>query len=261
MPIDIVYSKDNHLLYVADMMAYSIYIYDTNFEEIDRIKLPIRPYKLSLNKNILNISPYDYNGKYCKLRIDLNTKIIEADIYTSNKESDLAKAKQNTMLFSMIDENSFFAIKQYPSFNIFKIENDSIRKIFCDPVLFKKKLPYPELKIFDNEKKHWTISPYIDIKYNQIDKLLFTLTTVGWPQLQREYNLKQYIVIYDSEGVSLCRFELPNQKATERSKLNYDSNTKILYCIYDSYIIKYKVIPVNYRCICRYVIIVTTLRR
>lgn len=239
-PIDMVYDRIRNRIYIADLVAYAIYIYDTKFNEIDRIKLQIKPYRLSLGNDFLYVSPYNKSGNHCRIKINLKTKVVETDIKLSGLNDGLAKSMRNRLLITAINDSSFFAVRQYPSFNIFKVTDNNIEGVFCDPVISKYKLPVPQEKMIDGDLRSWAIKPYICISYEKNDKLLFTLTTLGWSELVQQNNIKQTIVVYDDNGHSLGRYILSDQNADERSTIAYDSKLKLLYYTCENYVMKFK---------------------
>ncbi|MCK4654759.1 MAG: hypothetical protein KAU01_09975 [Candidatus Cloacimonetes bacterium] len=243
-PIDILYDDIRDRLYVADLNNYNIYIYDNEFNEIKRIKLEFRPYRLFLSLNYLYITPYDSAIDFCVGRIDLNSDALIDGIFEPSKRGNLLEKKARNKLFTVnIDENEnkFFVTCNYPDFTIYSINSENIEKAFCNPALIKKKLPKPKFIMFENDKKVWGISAFSDLEYSSSMNLLFTLTTLGWTELAERKSLNRYICIFDEEGNTLCEHKILPYNSGEDSIVFDEKNFVIYYATYRS-IWKFKII-------------------
>ncbi len=243
-PNDIIYNKEKNIYYVSDLLNYKIYIYDSFFQEKDRIKLPFRPAKIVCSKKYLYITPYDLPYEDIPYRIDIKSKTKQKGIFhISNIGNNFEKLMRNKIYIAPFNntENTFFVVKNYPNFNIYKIVNKKIIKIFCSPDLKGKKLPKPTLIYKNNDKKIWGLSAFADIIFDSNDKLLFTLTTVGWKELAQKLKIHRYILIFDDNGNTLCEYKISPYEGGENS-ICYDSKNKILYYISSHYIKKFRII-------------------
>lgn len=243
-PIDIIYDDIRDRLYIADQNNFRIYIYDNEFNEVKRIKLEVRPYRLFLSSDYLYITPYDSGIEFCIGRIDLNTdELIDGLFEPSKKGSLLEKNARNKLFLVKIDsnENKFFVTKNYPDFSIYSVNSGNIEKTFCNPALHKKKLPKPEFVIRENDKKVWGISAFSDLEYSPAMKLLFTLSTLGWTELAEKKGLNRYICIFDEEGNTLCEHKILPYDSGEDSIVFDEKNLIIYYATYNS-IWKFKII-------------------
>lgn len=243
LPIDILYDDNRDRLYIADLNNYNICIYDNEFNEIKRIKLEFRPYRLFLSLNYLYITPYCSAIDFCVGRIELNSdELIEGLFEPSKKGSFLEENKQNTLFTVNINENEnkFFVTRNYPDFTIYSINSEKIEKAFCNPALINKKLPKPEFIMFENDKKVWGICAFSDLEYSPSMNLLFTLTTLGWTELAKKKGLNRYICIFDEEGNTLCEHKILPYNSGEDSIVFDEKNLIIYYATYNS-IWKFKI--------------------
>lgn len=231
-PFSMVYDQGSRKLYISDLLARCIYEYDEDFNEISRIALQFRPAKISLTDNKIFVENYDGGAKsgFSVCKIDISSKKIENILKCDeSKDFNLDFKYKTTLSISSIDSNSFFVTNNY-SYNIFKINDSSITKVFCAPKLKRFKLPEP--KIVDDPKYGRYISgiiSYINIYWSHKYKRLFTLSTFGSKKLSRKNNLYSYITIYDILGNSLCEHKLNEFIYQETACLQYDENNSILY--------------------------------
>ncbi|MCD4818795.1 MAG: hypothetical protein K8S23_08900 [Candidatus Cloacimonetes bacterium] len=236
-PIDLFYDDNRDRLYIADLKNFCIYIYDNEFNEIKRIKLDFRPYRLFLSLNYLNITLYDSTIDFCTQRIDLNYDKLIDGLFEPSKKGSLLEKKYRNMLFTINTnekESKFFVTRNYPDFTIYSIKSGNIEKAFCNTALLKKKLPKPKYKIIENDKKTWGIMAFSDLAYSPSKKLLFTLTTHGWAELAEKKGLNRYICIFDENGNTLCEYKILPYNGAEDSLIFDEKNLIIYYATYDS---------------------------
>ncbi len=246
MPNDIIYDKTRDLYYISDLLNYCIYIYNSEFSEIDRIKLPIRPFKISLSKEFLFITPYfslPIKNKIIEV-VNLKTRKLEEGILASSETgTDLEKNFKNNVLIAPINysDNDYFITKSYPNFNIYRLKNNQIIKTFTAPDLRNKIISRPSYIYKNNDRKVWGLNAFVDIIYDNDKKMLFVLTTSGWAELAEKLNIDRNILVFDQEGNLLCEHKIRPYGGGENN-ICFDSKNNVLYYLASSYIKKFKLL-------------------
>lgn len=246
-PIDIIYDDFRDRLYIADLNNFRIYIYDNEYNEIKRIKLDFRPYRMFLSENFLYLNHYDSPTEYCIERIDLNSSEQIEGLFKPSGKGDFLEEEARNKFFianSNEEENKFFIGRNHPNFTIYEVNSGKIQKAFCNPLLNKKKLPKPEYFIFENDKKVKGIYSFSNWEYSHSQKLLFTLTTLGWYELVEKKGLDRYICIFDEAGNTLCEHKILPYGGEENNIIFDEKNSVIYYATYGN-IWKFKMIEIS----------------
>jgi len=239
-PYCIVYDEKRDLYYISDMLNYSIYIYDTDFYEIDRFQIPFRPSKIVIYSNELFITSYDspYN-EFVLYTIDLDSYKANGLFALSKLGTQFEAQLRNQIMVAPLAKNHNFVTKNYPNFNIYELKDDTILLTFTSPSLKGHKLPKPEMIIRDNDRRVWGLSAFTDLIYDDKTNLLFVLTIRGWEELAEKLCIDRFILIFDQAGNCLAEYKFPNYGGGENS-LCFDSKNEILYYIGFDHIKKFK---------------------
>jgi hypothetical protein len=238
LPFDFIYDENRDLYYISDLMNYCIYVYDADFSEIDRIKLPIRPFRIAHSENYLFITIYDMAyGDKAVYAIDLNDRENHYGLFSpSNIGTRLEKEKRDRIMIAPIDDKDehFFFTKSYPNFNIYEFKEEKIGRVFTSPSLVGIKLPKPELVIRENDRRLSAVLAFSDIHYEE--DMLFVLSTLGWSE---KLQIGRYIIIFDRDGNTLCEHKISPYDGGENI-IRFDSQNDVLYYFRFGQIRKYK---------------------
>jgi len=180
---------------------------------------------------------------------DLETKNIR-NIFPTERlsgEENISYTGRTTVFIDKINKNQYFLSRWRPDYKIFICTENKVSKVFSSPRLNDpiKGFPKPKYFIDDGDRRIRGVLAYKDVYFDLGTKLLFTLSTGGSCSLAKEYNLSNYISIYDLDGNTLCEYKLFNGEIAfggESGQLLYDYKREILYFVNEEEIIKYKVI-------------------
>ncbi len=244
MPNDIVYDEKRDLYYISDLQNFCVYVENSDFKEVQRIKLPFRPFRISISKNYLFVTPYFSlpQEDYIISGFNLNTLKFDKGLFKPiDKGTNLEKSVRNNILIAPVysANKDYFVVKGYPNFNIYHIVDGKIVKTFTSPAFKKKILPKPKFIYRNNDKKIWGLNAFCDLIFDEKTELLFALTTNGWKELAEKEKIGRYILVFDKNGNTLCQYQITPYEGGENS-LCFDSQNMILYYLGGSSIRKFK---------------------
>lgn len=233
LPIDMVYDSYAQKIYIADLFALAVIVYDQKLEEVGRIRLNDRCDGVSFSENYIFATHYTgvTKGQKAIYRIKKTDYSVEKIIPSSTKGEMLETFSRNKLFFAAQNDSVWFSARTYPDFNIYQFNEKSIFNVFANPKLAHKSLPLPVFKVIDNDRKWYGVFAYHTLVYAPKNQRIFTIAVDGWQDLMAKHNLENMLCVYDINGNTLVEYPLTGEETvqSERSSLMVDENSDLVY--------------------------------
>ncbi len=220
-------------IYVSDGNNNRINLYNKEFKSIETIKTEFRPSKLSFFGSDIAINTYDgMTGNQMGYIYNCTDKSFETlFVIKETHSNNLSDMLSKNLITEFDDKGNIYLVRKYPDFTIHKFSSKTYEKSFVSKTLAKTKLPVPEFKVFQNDRKIWGLFAYKDIEYIKELNMLVTMSLTGWEELAEKSELTNILTGYDDSGNVILQYEFQDYIPDETCSIIYDSTSNRLLVI------------------------------